>query len=193
MIAAILLVLVVCAFRVAAGLMVAGGADASWLANFSPLAAVALCGAIYLPKRLAFALPLGALFVSDLIINARYGASMLDAAMLTRYAALAVVAGAGLLLRGRARLLTVAGASVAGSVCFYVLTNTASWIASPLYAKSAAGWAQALTVGLPGFPPSLMFFRNSLISDLLFTLLFLGCVAWSRSAQPARMPLPERA
>lgn len=193
MIAAILLVLVVVLFRVIAGFMVAGGGDPTWLSNFSPLAAVALCGAIYLPKRLAIALPLAALFISDLALNARYGASMLDASMLVRYAALALVAGLGFLLRGRARLGSVALASLGGSTLFYAVTNTASWLVEPLYAKTAAGWLQALTIGLPGFPPSLLFFRNSLLSDLLFTLLFVGCAAWSRAAQPATLPVPERA
>jgi hypothetical protein len=33
-----------------------------------------------------------------------------------------------------------------------------------------------MTVGLPGFPPTLLFFRNSLVSDLLFTGLFAGAM-----------------
>lgn len=189
MLPAILLIVVVAVFRVVSGLMVADGADASWLANFSPLAAVVLCGAIYLPKRLAIALPLAALLVSDLIINARYGVSM-DAAMLVRYAALGVVAALGFALRGRARLGSVALASVGGSTVFYLLTNTASWIVEPAYVKSAVGWLQAVTVGLPGFPPTWMFFRNSLVSDLLFALLFVGCVAWSRASSAASLPIP---
>jgi hypothetical protein len=44
------------------------------------------------------------------------------------------------------------------------------------YARTAAGWWQAMTVGLPGFPPTLLFFRNSLVSDLLFTGLFAGAM-----------------
>ena len=44
------------------------------------------------------------------------------------------------------------------------------------YLPNAAGWWQAMTVGLPGFPPTLVFFRNSLVSDLLFTGLFAGAM-----------------
>nr|MBA3650156.1 hypothetical protein [Chthoniobacterales bacterium] len=47
----------------------------------------------------------------------------------------------------------------------------------------------ALTVGLPqyGATPTWMFFRNSLVSDLLFTLVFVACMSYSRrdAALPA--------
>jgi hypothetical protein len=39
-----------------------------------------------------------------------------------------------------------------------------------------AGWVQALTSGLPGFPPTWTFLRNSLLSDAGFSLLLvLAC------------------
>jgi len=67
-------------------------------------------------------------------------------------------------------------ASVAGSCGFYLITNTASWLTSPGYARTAAGWIQALTVGLPGYPPTWLFFRNALVSDACFTVSFLACL-----------------
>jgi hypothetical protein len=60
---------------------------------------------------------------------------------------------------------------------------------SPIgYAKNFAGLVQSLTVGLPQFSatPSWMFFRNSLLSDLLFTLLFVVCINIGRSAEGSR-------
>jgi hypothetical protein len=44
---------------------------------------------------------------------------------------------------------------------------------SPEYAKSFTGWAQALTTGLPGYPPTLLFLRNSLLSDIGFSVLLI--------------------
>jgi hypothetical protein len=85
----------------------------------------------------------------------------------------------GLALRAQPHVGWIAGASVLGSVAFYLITNSAAWFVEPGYAKTAAGWWQALTTGLPGYPPTLVFFRNSLLSDVLFTLLFVGCMAWS--------------
>ncbi|MDG2124433.1 MAG: hypothetical protein P8J87_12080, partial [Verrucomicrobiales bacterium] len=57
-----------------------------------------------------------------------------------------------------------------------VVTNTVACIGSPYAPQSLAGWWQSLTVGVPGFPPPLVFFRNSLIGDAVFTSLFLVCV-----------------
>ena len=67
-------------------------------------------------------------------------------------------------------------ASIAGSVIFYVITNTFSWLTDPGYIKTFGGLFQALTIGLPQFSatPTWMFFRNSLVSDLIFTAVFVG-------------------
>ena len=58
---------------------------------------------------------------------------------------------------------------------FYGITNAFSWLTDPGYVKNFAGLIQALTVGLPqyGATPSWMFFRNSLLSDLAFTAIFV--------------------
>ncbi len=185
MIAAIVLTLIVVAYRVILGM--AGSAHFDWLHNFSPLAAVALCGAIYFPKRVAIALPLGALFVSDLLLNTWYREPLLEPRMAPQYLALGLICAMGWMLRGRPKVWSVLAASVAGSLLFYVVTNTGAWLAEPLYAKTVAGWVQALTSGLPGYPPTLYFFRNSVASDLIFTLLFLACfaIAPSRPQPPA--------
>ncbi|MFM9031283.1 MAG: DUF6580 family putative transport protein, partial [Opitutaceae bacterium] len=45
--------------------------------------------------------------------------------------------------------------------------------------RTAAGWWQALTVGRPEFPPTLFFFRNTLVGDLVFTGLFAGAMEFA--------------
>jgi len=157
-----------------------------WLPNFSPFVAIALCGAIYLPRRIAFMLPLAALFVSDLILNAHFGATLLSADLLSRYAILTGMIAVGFALRKNPTFGRVLAVSLLGSVLFYLVTNTAAWAVDAVYAKSFAGWVQALTVGEIGFPPTWTFFRNSLISDALFTSLFVGCMslAEARVASP---------
>lgn len=178
MIVAALLLLVVVAFRVVLGATQMHLHELTWLHNFSPLAAIALCGAIYLPRRIAFVLPLAALLVSDLLINARYGVALVSLEMLPRYLALGLVAGLGWMLRREPRAPLIMGASVLGSVSFFLVTNTASWLAEPRYAKSFGGWFEALTTGLPGVhPTTLEFFRNTLASDVMFTALFVSCMA----------------
>ena len=73
-----------------------------------------------------------------------------------------------------------------------VVTNTASWLTTPGYAKTLLGWWQALSVGLPGYPPTWLFFRNAMVSDAGFTLAFLGCLVLVRKAKPvAGVPASE--
>ncbi|MGB8352578.1 MAG: DUF6580 family putative transport protein [Chthoniobacteraceae bacterium] len=180
-----LLLVVAVLYRLSLGLY---GSHAGFLSNFAPLAAIALCGGIYLPKKLALPLPLAALFISDLVLNAHYHAALVDVQMLSRYAALAMVVAIGFTLRGRVRISTVLPASVGGSLLFYSITNTGSWIDEPGYAKTFAGWLQALTTGLPGYPPTWSFFRNSLASDVVFTLLFVACMAITSRRESSAAP-----
>ena len=183
MIPALLLVFSAVVYRVTTGLLIHSGA--SWLSNFAPLAAIALCSAAYLPKKYKFSVPLVTLFISDAVINFRYGAPLIDPQILVRYAALAVVGCIGVLLQNRVSLKTLLPASVVGSTIFYAVTNAFSWLSDPGYTKNFAGLVQSLTVGLPQYSatPSWMFFRNSLVSDLVFTLLFVVCMNVGRSTE----------
>jgi hypothetical protein len=186
MVPAFLLVFSAAAYRITTGLLIYSGA--TWLSNFTPLAAIALCSAAYFPKKYKFSVPLVTLFISDAVINFRYGAPLLDSQIVVRYVALAVIGYAGLFLQNRASLKTLLPASIVGSTFFYAVTNAFSWLSDPGYTKNLAGLIQALTIGLPSYSatPSWMFFRNSLISDLLFTLVFVLSINLGRSAEGSR-------
>ena len=193
MIPALVLVILAVVFRIATALVVQGGGSA-WLSNFAPLAAIALCGAIYFPPRYKFTVPLAALLVSDVVLDIYYGASLFDPLIVCRYFAFALVGLLGFAIRRHVSLKTVVPASLAGSALFYAITNVFSWLTDPGYAKNLGGLIEALTIGLPeyGATPTWMFFRNSLVSDLMFTLLFVACMSLSRrevvlpAAAPAR-------
>jgi hypothetical protein len=186
MIFALLLVFSVVVCRVTTGLLIHSGAG--WLSNFTPLAAIALCSAAYFPKKYKFAVPLLTLFISDVIIDLSYRVPLFDPEILVRYGALALVGLLGLLLQNRASLKTLLPASIVGSTLFYIITNMFSWLSDPGYTKTLAGLLQSLTVGLPqyGATPTWMFFRNSLVSDLIFTVLFVVCMNAGRSIGRSR-------
>ena len=174
MIPALLFLFCVVALRAATGLLIHSG-TAAGLSNFAPLAAVTLCCGAYLPRPYKFALPLSILFVSDLILNATYHAALFDPHVLCRYLALGLIGFIGFAMQKNASWKTMLPASLGCSVIFYGITNVFSWLSDPGYAKNFAGLIQALTVGLPqyGATPSWMFFRNSLLSDLIFTAVFV--------------------
>lgn len=195
MIAALLLIISAVTYRIVMGIFVQS--DSTWLSNFAPLAAIALCGAAYFPGRYKFTVPLLALLISDIALNIYYAASLFTPEMLGRYLALVLICCLGVVLQKRASFKTLLPGSIVASVIFYVISNAFSWLSDPGYMKNLAGFIQALTVGLPAYSatPTWMFFRNSLVSDLLFTAVFVACMHFGRSAEPSRVapPLPRHA
>jgi hypothetical protein len=162
------------------------------LPNFCPIMALALCGALVLPGSLAMLVPLAALVGTDLLLNLHYGVAPIGREELLRYACYGLGVATGLSLRQfQAGAPATLGAVAGNSLLFYLVTNSASWLSDPTYAKSAAGWWQALTIGVPGFPPTWVFLRNSLVSDLLFTAGFLVVLRLA-ARQPQRVAVPAR-
>lgn len=155
------------------------------LPNFSPLMASALSGALFLPGLLGLVVPIGALLVSDALLNFHFGTSVVSMQLLWTLPCYLLAVGTGWILRNRTgggSLPAVLGATLGLSVGFYIVTNTGCWLGTSSYPQTFAGWWQALTTGLPGYPPTWQFFRNSLTGDLLFAALF---VALERSLSSA--------
>lgn len=155
------------------------------LPNFSPLMASALCGALFLPGWIGLAVPIAALLLSDVVLNIHYGEPLLSAQLLWTLPGYLVAVAFGWSLRGRSGLVPVLGGTLVASAFFYLVTNTGSWLGLAAYPQTFAGWVQALTVGLPGYPPTWTFFRNSLAGDLLFATVF---VVAERSLLQRRVP-----
>src|SRR5690242_14357509 len=85
--------------------------------NMTSIAAVALFGGAYFAdKRVAFLVPLTAVFLSDLILGF-YGG------MAAVYFAFVLVVCIGLWLQKHRSVLTIAGASIASSIVFFLVTN----------------------------------------------------------------------
>lgn len=147
------------------------------LPNFSPLMAAALCGAIFLPGVSGLVVPIVALLISDALLNLHYSEPIISSQLLWTLPCYLVAVGLGWMLREqrerRVGLWSILGGTLAASVIFYVVTNTGSWLGLAAYPQTVSGWVQALTVGLPGYPPTWTFFRNSLAGDLLFAAFFV--------------------
>ena len=186
MIPALLLIISAVVFRIATGFF-GNSHSIGWL-NFAPLAAIALCAAAYFPMKYKFTVPMIALLISDIVLNFHYGFSLLSPFVLSHYLGFAIIGCLGLLLQSRASWKTLLPASIVASLIFYVVTNSVSWIYDPGYAKNFAGLIQCLTVGLPQYSatPTWMFFRNSLVSDFIFTCLFVVCMNAGRSMGRSR-------
>jgi len=146
--------------------------------NISPMLAVTLVGAMVLPVRWGWLVGVIALLITDvafLQLNLLTGGtgSMFSWGTLIAVAFYAGMGGLGAFLANHKSLPKVIGASVAGSIIFYVALNTFAWLSVPGYEPTFGGWVQANTMGLPGFPPSWLFLRNAIAGDLFFVVVLL--------------------
>ncbi len=143
--------------------------------NFTPIAAMALFGGAYLGRRgLAFAAPLGALFLSDAIIG-------FHSYMWATYLGMVLIVLIGWAVRARISFLRVGAAAVASSVLFFLLTNFSVWLGSSVYPQTVAGLAACYAAAIP-------FFQNTLAGDLFFSGLLFGGFALLERVMPALRP-----
>ena len=183
-IAAIVLILLALGYRLLPTL------DMNW-ANFPPFAAIAFCGAVYFRDKRLWLLPFAGLCLTDLYINwfyaREYGYHLELGGYIARIAAFAAGLGLGWWVSTRKSWLWLLNGSLLGALLFYFITNTVSWWGDAFYAKTLAGWWQALTVGHPEYPPTIYFFRNTLFGDLMFTGIFAGVMEWiaKRAEEPS--------
>jgi hypothetical protein len=159
--------------------------------NFSAAYALAFCGGVYFTGAMAWWLPLGTLFATDVLLNVfYYHEPVFSGYMLVKTLSFAALVGLGRLFSPRTSWWKLLGGGLLGAVLFYFITNTASWLNDPAYTKTLAGWIQALTTGLPNYPSTWEFFRNTLLSGGLFTSLF---VAAMKLTAPAESPAEKTA
>ncbi len=144
--------------------------------NFTPIGALALFGAAYFHrKELAFAVPLVAMWVSDLILNnAIYAKAYPELyngfvfiGSLWVYLGILVIALLGLWMLKKVNVPNLLGASLMASVLFFLVTNFGCFLVDPMYPKHFAGLMSAYAMGIP-------FFWNTLLGDLFFTAVLFG-------------------
>ncbi len=138
-------------------------------ANLAPIGAMALFGGAVLPGAWAFAVPLAALFLSDIVLGFYAG-------WIWVYGSFALIVVVGMTLRAHRPPIRIAATALASSVLFFVITNLGEWF-GPLYPHTAAGLRADFVAALP-------FFRNTVLSDLVYSLAFFviyeSAMRWAR-------------
>lgn len=140
------------------------------LPNMTPLTALALFGgACFANRRLAFALPLAALVLSDLALAAigSWQSMIVDAHVEVQYLAFALVVLLGFALRQRRTASGIAGFTLAGSTLFFVVSNFGVWALGTMYPRTGEGLIACYIAALP-------FFRNALMGDIAYAALLFG-------------------
>ncbi len=133
-------------------------------ANVTPVTALALFAAVHLDRRTAFLVPLAAMFLSDIFLGFHND-------MLWVYGSFVAIVFIGFWLRNHRSFTATVGATLAGSLLFYILTNFGMWMATPsMYAHTFDGLIECYVAGIP-------FFRNSLLGDLGYVGVLFGLFA----------------
>lgn len=135
--------------------------------NFTPVAALGLFAGAYLSRKIAWLLPLLALFISDLFLGIYE-----PLAMLFVYLGFAAAIAIGhLLLQQQRHALPLAISSVAVATLFFLLSNFGTWLAGGLYPLTLNGLVQCYVLALP-------FFGNTLASTVLYTFILFTLFEW---------------
>lgn len=130
--------------------------------NFSPIMAIALFSGVYLSKKIAFALPIVAMIISDIFLGF-YDLKL----VLVVYLGIILCVVLGILVKKHKNFKTITLSSLSGSIIFFALTNFAVWFFYNWYPKNFLGLISCYVAALP-------FFKNSLLGDLFFALVFFG-------------------
>ena len=160
--------------------------------NFSAAYAFAFCAGAFLAGPMAWWLPLATMVAADAALNLfYYHTAPFALYLLLNYAVYAALIGLGRWFGRRSPFWRLLLGGMAGAILFYLVTNTLAWLQDAAYAKTIAGWIQALTRGHPEILPSTWeMFRNTLLSGGLFTALFAGA---AKLTAPAESPADKTA
>jgi len=129
--------------------------------NMASVTAVALFGGAYFSdRRLAFLIPLAALFLSDLVLGFYNHMEVV-------YSSFALIVCIGFWLQKNRSTLHIAGAALTSSVLFFLLTNFGVWAFDSPYPRALDGLITCYVAAIP-------FFTKTLQGDMLYTIILFG-------------------
>ena len=152
--------------------------------NFAPIGAMSLFGAAYFSnKKLAFALPLLAMFFSDLLINnilyATYfnGFTLFTPGFMWIYGPIILMVLVGIVLMKKVTLSRILGGSLATSIIFFLISNFGVWLSDPDYPLTLSGLIVCYDMAIP-------FFKNTLFGNVFYSAILFGGFELIKSKVP---------
>jgi len=152
--------------------------------NFSPVYAICFCAGVYFKGVRLWLAPVALMFVSDVAMNYFYwrpqGFSIFNGYMLANYVLCLGLVGLGYVITSRRSPTMLIAGGALGACAFFFASNLMAWLGNPIYAKTWAGLVQSFTVGQIGFPPPIVFLKNSALSGALFTAIIVCSASYVR-------------
>ena len=140
--------------------------------NFSPMVGMAIfAGATFTDKRLAFALPICAMLLSDVMFEVfNIAPGFWGWGQLVGYGIFALITVFAFTLK-KINVATVLGYSLASSVIFFLLSNLSFFIIdNPIYHTYPQNFGGFIDCYIKAIP----FFRTGLIADLVYSGILFG-------------------
>lgn len=149
------------------------------LPNFTAIGAMALFGGAYFAnKKLAFAVPLIAMFLTDLILG-------YHSTIIAVYISFALMVVIGMMIK-RKNIRSIAAASLAAAILFFLITNFAFWTTGALYPLTWTGLMTCYTAALP-------FFGYNLVGNLFYAGVMFGLFELARAKYPVLSGVEQKA
>jgi len=132
--------------------------------NFSPIASVALFSGFYLSnKKVAIIIPIACMLISDYFIG-------FHSLMWAVYLSFSAIVMLGVFMKKANGKLIILN-SIFSAVLFFIVTNFAVWATGSFYPKDLTGLLSCFTMGIP-------FFKYTLLSAIIFSLILFGGYEW---------------
>lgn len=136
------------------------------LFSFTPILAALLYFGYKQPRSRVW-VPVLLFAAGDLALSKLVYGYPISADLLFTWAFYAGAVLLGSLLKDKLSVARVAGASLAGSIAFFLLSNFAVWAVWQMYPKTLGGLGACYVAALP-------FFRNAVAGDLVWSALLFG-------------------
>jgi len=137
--------------------------------NFTPIMAMGLLGGVYFKNRqFAVIVPLLAMLVSDIVLG-------FHGTLIWVYSSIVIISLCASMLKPK--MLHLGGASLAGSMFFFIVTNFGVWMTSAFYPKTMTGLAACYAAGIP-------FLQNAVVGDLMYVGALFGAFELAKRSFP---------
>ena len=136
--------------------------------NFTPVAAIALFGAVYFTKKMALIVPMVAMAISDAFIG-YYDLKL----MAIVYGSFLLCVIVGFWLKKNKKWYTILGSAFLSAFIFFFFTNFAVFAFSDWYPKTVSGLISCFVMALP-------FFKNTLLGTLFYSAVLFGVYEGAR-------------
>jgi len=124
--------------------------------NFTPIIAVALLSGFYIKNRFLILLPIGSMFLSDIFIGSH-------GVQFWVYFPLMIIFAMGYFIKNN-DMKNVFLYSILSSIIFFIVSNFGVWVMGG-YTYDLNGFVACYIMAVP-------FFKNTLLSTMMFALLF---------------------